>query len=495
MNERPNLLIIMCDQLHAGVLGPYGGPVATPNIDRLAANGVLFRDVTCPTPFCSPSRASIITGRYPHAHGIVSNVNLRDYPAIPAPPTQEGIKASDPTTEKLLNHSGYRTHHYGKWHLMDDDLPYYPDMFGEHHEYAENMAKIFEEIRKRPRDSWMDWYGWALPTEVSSSMKEALNALGDGWQGERLSEFIVKMGRLELGVEENFDYQVADKVIDRLGSLGEDPFMITCSFNYPHDPNLVPSPYYEEFSPDEIQLPVNFNQREGRFEEERSRRVVADLGEAGAREFMRIYYGCVRMVDDQVGRILAALDASDRSDNTIVVFTADHGDMVGGHGMVWKSTKSFYDEVTQVPLLIRYPGKIQPGRLEVAAGLVDLMPTLLDLVGHPIPDGVQGHSLAPYLLGERDPGDAPPYAYSERVDANPGNTRTLQPGTPGAFMVRGRGWKYVLYPDGEEFLYNLTDDPGETINLAANPDFTDRKSEMNRELESWLLRTDYPSEK
>ena len=124
---RPNVLLIMCDQLNAGVLGCYGGQVPTPNIDRIAREGVRFDNAVCPTPFCSPTRASIVTGQYPHAHGIVTNVNRRDYPAIRSPATEEGIKAADVTTEKLLHGAGYSTHHYGKWHLLDEDLPYYED--------------------------------------------------------------------------------------------------------------------------------------------------------------------------------------------------------------------------------------------------------------------------------------------------------------------------------------------------------------------------------
>lgn len=158
-NTGPNVLILMCDQLNASVLGCYGGDVPTPNINRIAHEGVRFDNAVCPTPFCSPTRASIITGLYPHAHGIVTNVNRRDYPVIPSPMTDEGIKAADVTTEKLLHAAGYATHHYGKWHLMDEDLPYYADMYGEHHEFAAELAGPFGAVRQQERETWMDWYG------------------------------------------------------------------------------------------------------------------------------------------------------------------------------------------------------------------------------------------------------------------------------------------------------------------------------------------------
>ena len=253
MDGRPNILLIMCDQLNASVLGCYGGPVPTPNLDRLASEGVLFHDAVCPTPFCSPSRASLITGVYPHSHGIVHNVNQQDYPAIPSPPTEESIHSQDITTEKLLNSSGYDTHHYGKLHLNHANLPYYEDVFGEHVEYEQQMSPIFDQVKTLPPDKRMEWYGWHLPVEVSSQLQEAVSSLGDQLTEKRLSDFITKMGRLDWPLEHVFDVQVAERTIERLGQLGQNPFMLTCSFNYPHDPNVVPSPYYEMFPPESIE--------------------------------------------------------------------------------------------------------------------------------------------------------------------------------------------------------------------------------------------------
>lgn len=303
--EQPNVLLIVADQLTAGVLGCYGGPVPTPNIDRLAREGVKFTDATCVTPFCSPSRASIVTGMYPHRHGILHNVSRCDYPAHSAQPTEEGIKRQDITTEGILHQAGYSTHHYGKWHLTEDCLPYLPDMYGEHHEYAHEMAETFHEVKKRPRERWMDWYGWAMPVAVDPALARAVEALGGQWREARFAEFVTKMGRLELPLEKVFDVRVADRTVERMRAIGDKPFMITCSFNYPHDPNVAPSPYYERFSPEAIELPGNFEDTEERFENDWSRRIVADLGEAGVREFLRIYYASVQLIDDQIGPLLS----------------------------------------------------------------------------------------------------------------------------------------------------------------------------------------------
>ena len=186
-----------------------------------------------------------------------------------------------------------------------------------------------------------------------------------------------------------------------------------------------------------------------------------------------------------------ALNQTGRADDTIVVFTADHGDMAGGHGMFWKSNSSFYDEIARIPYLISYPKLIKPGRSTIAASLVDIMPTLLDLVGHPNPEGAQGASLAPYLLGKRDPASARAYSFCERVHGNREHTRHVAPGTPTSFMVRGKGWKYATYPDGEEFLYHLASDPGETKNLARDAAYKEQRNTLQRELQAWFKQTDF----
>lgn len=378
---RPNILFLICDQLNPAVLSSYGGPVATPHIDRIARQGVLFRNATCPTPFCSPTRASLVTGVYPHTHGVVHNVNRIDYPATPGPATEQGIFASDVTYDQILHRAGYATHQYGKWHLSGDPLPYYPDQYGEHRDYAREMKSLFEAIRRRPRHEWMDWYGWILPVEVDRAYSDSFPA-NDPVRKAVYADFITKFGKLGLKQDDVFDVRVANRTIDRIRAIGDKPFSLTCSFNWPHDPNVIHSPYYDAIDPAKIDLPSTLNQREARFEKDLSRQMVASSTEIRLREFLRIYYASVKFLDEQVGRILSELDAAGQTRNTIVVFTSDHGDMTGHHGMAWKSTQAFYDEIARVPLIISWPGMIRPGKTDAAASLVDLPATLLELTGH-----------------------------------------------------------------------------------------------------------------
>jgi len=180
------------------------------------------------------------------------------------------------------------------------------------------------------------------------------------------------------------------------------------------------------------------------------------------------------------------------AEETIVVLTSDHGDMVGGHGMVWKSTSAFYDEVAQIPLIVRYPKRFEASATSIPASHVDIMPTLLDLTGQVVPKQVQGQSLVPYLAGERDPEEARAYAFTERVVANPEETRKVSSENSGSFMLRGRGWKYVRYADGREYLYDLKRDPHEKQDLSEASDYADRKKMLAGELDSWLQQSGYP---
>ena len=484
--RQPNVLILMVDQLNTSVLSCYGGPVKTPHIDRIAREGVLFNQAVCPTPFCSPTRASVITGMYPHAHGIAINCSGGHGRAA-----QEGIHSTDITTEKLLNAVGYATHHYGKWHLFGDRLPYYGDMY-DIGQYRSEMADVFAGVSKEDPTTFMPWYTLALPVEIAPAFQAAVDQLGNRWKDHKYAQFITRQGRLKMPREQHFDVRFTDLTVERIRALKDKPFMVTCSYIAPHDPNVVPSPYYEAHPPDEIALPANRHVREKRFEKDWSREIIAGLGEPGMREFLRIYYGMVMLVDDQVGRILQALEETDVLDDTIIVFTADHGDMAGGHGMAWKSTSSFYEEVVRVPLLIRYPRKLDPQVSELAVDLTDLMPTILALTGQRTPDQSQGQNLVPFITGQKSISDARLFAFSERLVPNKDRSRKVGSDARGSFMIRGQGWKYIRYHQGDEYLYDLRQDPGETRNLANIAEFKKQRDQLATRLQDWLESTGWP---
>ncbi len=494
---QPNIVFIICDQLNANSLSCYGGPVDTPNIDRIAKEGVRFNQAICTNPSCSPSRASIVTGLYPHSHGIVQNCSITGKKRTPvridaASMLMEGLNASDITTEKILSEAGYATHHYGKWHLEGDNLPYYTDMFRVNQEYAMEMAEVFWRVRHTKRSEWMNWYNWSLPVKITPQLKKAVNELGTRWDDDPYAiynELVQKIGKLDLTHDQHFDVQVCNRTVERINEIDK-PFMITCSFNSPHDPHVIHSPYYDMFDPARIKLSANRNYREARFERDFGRKVVAGLGDEFLKEFLRIYYGMVKMIDDQVGRILKALENTGKLNDTVIIFTADHGDMMGGHGMILKSTGGCYDEIVKVPLLIRYPKLIKPQISELAIDGTDFMPTILDLAGLSIPSHAQGQSILPYVTGKADIAKAREFTFNERVALKEKGipTRSMTKAMSSC-MIRGKGWKYMLYSNKQEFMYNLAEDPGEIRNVVYDVRYHSVRDEMRIELKKWLKRT------
>ncbi|AQQ71005.1 Choline-sulfatase [Limihaloglobus sulfuriphilus] len=488
-SKTPNVLFFLLDQLAAGICSYDGGPVPTPNIDRLAKEGVVFTQATCPTPYCSPTRMSAITSLYPHQHGITLNVGWN----------QKGITLNDVTTEKILWQKGYKTHHYGKWHLEGDDMPYYTDMYRQFPEHLDAMQDVFEKVSRSDPQGYQNWYGMYFPVDIWPPFKAAVDKMDpELWKGKDFAQFTTKMGRLKLPVTQEFDVRVADHAVSTLRSVcnGDQPFMVTCGINAPHDPYVVASPYYEMFDPLKIKLPENRDTLEKRFKNEWSRRNIADIDKPGMnnpsmREFLRIYYALTKLADDQVGRIIKVLEETGELDNTLVIFAADHGDMAGGHGMAWKSTTAFYEEVVRVPLIIRYPKMFRPKNIDMAVDHTDIMPTILDITGETLPTHCQGQSLVDYMTEKKDPAEAYPYKFSERIEGNPSADRKVLPETKGSFMIRGKGWKYIRYPDGGEYMYNLKDDPLELKNVADNPEFSDIKEELQNELKSWLEKTNW----
>ena len=499
--KEPNVLLIFPDQLQRNVLSCYGGPVPTPHIDRLANEGVRFTDATCPTPFCSPTRMSLVTSIYPQQHGIVQNIGWK----------QRGMRYDEQTYPRALFNDGYATHHYGKWHLepvkKGDTVPWYSDHFRYFPEFFDTMADKFEVYRARGDGRYSDWYGLIFPIEISEDLRVALdhNNLWDEWRDHWAGKMMLGMGRLELEHEDCYDFQIADKAINtiRKHAAEKRPFMINLAFNVPHDPYLVPSPYYEQFPANEIELPANVNVLHERFKSDWGREVnLKTRGpngeETGMREFMQVYYGNVKFLDDQVGRVLHALEEVGELDNTIIVFLADHGDMVGGHGMTWKETEAFYEEVAAIPMIMRYPKAFKPHVNATPANTVDVFPTIFDLLEREQLPDIEGKSLVPYTTGKKKPEEAFPYTFSVRISNNPNSEREILPEMAGHFMVRGNGYKYMVYgqtddhryrDDPIDILFNLENDPHEMVDLANDPEYQDVKREMNRVLQEWLVQT------
>jgi arylsulfatase A-like enzyme len=274
----------------------------------------------------------------------------------------------------------------------------------------------------------------------------------------------------------------------------KDPFFITTSFIWPHDPNFLPNPYYDRINPDSLAIPAS-KMPEKRFEKSWSRRMVNGYGDEGLKEFLRIYYGAVKYLDDRVGRILNELEKQGVLDETLIIFTSDHGDMMGGHGMVWKSNTSFYEEIAAIPFMVRYPKLIEPSVSDMHVSLVDIKPTILNFTKTSYKEEVSGVDLMPFMTGEKDKSQGRKYSFSQRITPDKKGRRNITKSSKGSFMIRGDRFKLFIYPDGESFFYDLENDPNETNNIINNKLYKNQILEIETALQKWLEDTNWKGQK
>lgn len=435
----PNIVFIMTDDQGEWALGCSGnGEIETPNIDRLAEQGIRFENFFCASPVCSPARASLLTGRIPSQHGVQDwirrgNGNRKGEPAI------EYLAGQRAYTE-ILAERGYVCGISGKWHLGDSFKP----------------QKGFSHWTVTPQGG------------------------GRFYNGQ-----IIRDGELITTPEYLTDVITEDALgfIDSQADSGS-PFYLSVHYTAPHSPWIDQHPKelvdrYEscpfESAPQENRHPW-FSTQELVFSED-----CADLNrrEFPIREHLKGYYASVTAVDSGVGRIVDALQARGELENTLVVFTSDNGFNCGHHGIWGKGNATFpanmYDTSVKVPFIACHPGRIPPGQVcDALVSGYDFMPTLLEYLGiESCAEGLAGRSFCPQLLGLEDDADRSVYIYDEY-----GPTR----------MVRAREWKYVhRYPYGPHELYDLVADPGERVNLAGRPERAGLVEEMRRQLEGWFL--------
>jgi arylsulfatase A-like enzyme len=443
-HSKRNVLFIMSDQHNAHALGCYGNAqIETPHLDHLATQGVVFDRAFCQTGQCCPSRYSIWTGRYARSHGLYWNGMMED--------------AEETTVGDLFKSAGYVTANIGKHHMHMAEVP---DKHG------------FDHIVDR-RD-----YTAFVRSERVPAFHEA---------GEWLPDH-VHPGRAHVGTSEaDNDHHPtgfwASETIDFLRKHRDNPFCLFCSFYGPHTPIAPSRPWAALYDPLQITLPPNndyaFPQAPGLAQTQ------AKSGEFTAalhRETLAYYYGLVSQMDHNIGRVLQELDTLGLFEHTVVVYTSDHGDMMGEHG-AWTKGVLGYDATIRVPLIVRSPGTIPAGkRVRELAALIDLLPTLLDLTDQDIPRDIQGRSLASLAAGHK-------VAWPAIVFSEIGRSISDQ-----VITARACTDKYVLFRRGgiemyEQF-FNLERDPWEMRNEVENQDYSERVDELRAALADWEARTE-----
>jgi choline-sulfatase len=431
----PNVLVLLSDQHQRGASGAYGHKeVHTPNIDRIVAAGCRFDRAYCQAPVCVPSRGSLITSLYPHRHGAKI---LQD----PLPP---GI----PTIAHFFKERGYATGAIGKMHFVDESQRHGFDARVHEGDFQQTLP---EEDRKRLRQDQGGADGVA--------------------------------GRPSALPERYFqDAFFANKSVEFLQANRDRPFLLFSSVVRPHTPLVPQREYFDLYRDRKLTLPTRSrNELEDGFAGNLVRskeRGWYQQTDAELLNSLRGYYGNISQMDSYVGRVYDALHDLGLHDNTIVVYTTDHGEMAGAH-RIW-TKHNMYEQSVGVPLAVSFPDRIRPGSSSAAlVEHVDLFATLTELAGFASPRQIQGRSFAPLLQGRRY--KAREFAYSEYYFCRNVFTRDDRyVGKPPMLMVRTDRWKlnYLSWDRCE--LYDLFSDPGEFRNLIDDPKAASVAQELKR---------------
>ena len=445
--RRPNLLFLMSDQQRADTI-TQNGPCLTPNLQALARQGADLRRCYAPNPICSPTRASLFTGLLPHAHGMTDVTHA-------VPPTQADLARDLPFWTRLLQEAGYRTGYFGKWHVeRSDEL----ERFG------------FEEYEVDLKLTGVTTHDGELEPRIEIEQ--------DGYQTFLLA------GVTDAPADSTSEARLVDRALQFLRDASEGgreagaerrPWALFVSTEAPHDPYLVPRELYQRYDPDEIALPASSGD-EMLDKPAVYRRIAAawkQLSEEQLRQATACYYAACSSVDDQFGRLLDALEESGQADETLVVFTSDHGDYLGAHGLFLKGVAAF-EEAYRVPLVLKGPGVEPDTVVEQPVSLLDLGRTLVRLLlGEEF--GGHGRDLSGLLKGGSEPGGSEAEAFAEFHGQRLGYTQRI--------VWRGR-YKYVFNGFDDDELYDLQEDPHELVNLAARPE----SREVLRELAAAMWR-------
>ena len=465
--ERPNVLLIVSDDLN-NMLGCYGHPlVKTPHLDRLAARGARFDRAYCAFPLCGPSRNSFLTGLYPNSTGILANAQV--------------FRQTIPTHVSL------------------------PQAFRQAGYFAARIGKLYHynvptSVGTNGHDDPASWEMELNPAGVDRLEEEPhIFSLLPGQFGGTLSWFASPKND-----REHTDGMMADDavwVLERCAKQPQRPFFLALGFFRPHTPYVAPKvPYFDWY--DVEQMPVVQGVAEdqadlpapalGSYKREQDK-----LTDALRRECLQAYFASISFMDAQVGRVMEALDRLGLAENTIVVFTSDHGYHMGEHGL-WQKM-SLFEESARVPLLVVAPGHSRPGSAVAApVSQIDLYPTLLELCGVAGPKNLQGQSLVSMLKEPQTPGRGWALTQVSRGGGRARAAVTTNISAEGTrffgYSLRTPRWRYTEWDEGQRGreLYDHDHDPHELNNLAEKPDYAAVVAEQSAQLRA-IVKTTFPA--
>jgi choline-sulfatase len=442
----------MADQLNTHAVPAYGNrTVDAKHLTALGESGVIFDAAYCNSPLCAPSRASMMTGRLPSQIGVYDN--------------GAELPASVPTLAHYLRMGGYRTCLAGKMHFVGPD-----QLHGFEQRVTTDLYPAgldWTPDWNRPASDRLLWYH-----DMSSVLEAGVSAAS-----------------LQIDFDEEVAFRAVRAIYDLARSDDGRPFFLLASFAHPHDPWEVPQSCWDRYDGVEIDPPSIPEIPDSRLDPH-SRRIREMCGQQGLEiaeqtvlNARRGYYAAVSFLDEKVGRLLGALDATGMRQSTIVIFTSDHGEMLGERGLWYKM--SFFEPSARVPLIVSAPGRFGPRRVSQNVSLVDLLPTLVELAGggHPFGPGepAAGVSLMPLLDGRGGGPPGPDQVIGEY----------LAEGTHGPLvMIRRGSLKFVRCPGDPDQLFDLRTDPQELVNLAQMREHNSAVQTFSHEIATrWNLGT------
>ena len=472
----------MTDQHRLSAVGAYGPtPCRTPNIDRLAAEGVLFENAYTTCPVCSPARGSVITGLFPHAHGMTSNIHDQCC-AIHEIEDRPGLLS------RRMEAAGYRLGYSGKWHLGSDQAT----TFG-----GSNRPSL-------PRDvgfEGQNFSGHGNGGHTYQEYRDYLSRIGlrhvvVPWSHD--TDHLWFMNTVEGPTEATIPYFLAEHTISLIDKYSgcDSPFFIWHNFWGPHAPFYVPSSYLTPYLDTEIPEWPNYRwpsrttpgPHHIAIHPDHERLTWDDWATA-----IRYYYAYTTLIDEQIGRIVEHLRSAGALENTVIVFAADHGQTLGSHGGLTDKGWHHFEEIQRIPFIVRSPAPAEPGaHVHDLVSLADLYPTILDLAGNGASEddseSLHGESLAPLI--ERGAATATDH---RGPFGNRGMVVTEFNGLNGIALslrsVRWSHWKFGFSAGSDDQLYDLASDPYEVQNLASDPGYRPLLREGRQRLVDWMNRS------
>jgi arylsulfatase A-like enzyme len=470
--KRPNIVVLMSDQQRLDTVGAYGlnDVCKTPHIDALAARGMRFDSAFTPTAICSPARASFYTGLYPHKHGVTGNGLC----------LQDDVKG----VNHYLQEAGYTCGYAGKWHVDEKKGPSGYGFTGQDFlGYAFPGSGLLPGLQFGAKPHGHNPYADYLQ-ERGFTPSVSKRYVGTNPSNQAQEMFALHDGPVESSIE----YFVAEEAIRVIDEVANDdaPFFLWANFWGPHSPSLVPEPYFSMYDPKDIPEHPSYCETFANkpYRQQLIEKLwgLGDYGWQGFQEIAARYFGHCTLIDDQVGRIVAHLEKMGELDNTIIVYTADHGDCMGAHRLIEKG-EFMYDEIYRIPLVIAHPDCQTPGgSCDEMVYLQEIMLSALDAGGVEVPASMDGQSFLPAIEGRPyKNGREEVYCVFDR-HFTVANQR----------MVRTRTHQFTFNSGDPGELYDLKKDPYQLNNVYGDPAYEDVRQDLIQRMDNYMIELKDP---